>query len=387
MRIGALAVVVCVALALLGPGCRSESAGDAKQADPVVLNVGHVGHDHQIALYIAAMEGERLGKDHGVFLREVKPREVYDLVDDGRVVARLNLHKVGGGSKMPAAMEQGMIDIGLGGTPAICAFRDRGAPFKIIAPLQTDGDMLLVRPDVFADDWPSFLAMVRAADRPVTIGYKAPLAVAKMVFEGALEAEGITHSDRSAESVQVHLVNTRGPQAMLALLERGEVDGIVMNQPTVAVAESQGLGKTLCQLRDMTPAGHWVDHPCCSVAATEALLASHPEAVKALIKVIILGGRLIERDPERAIDVAAEWINTPRQIEASSVPTVTYVPTPTDSWRRGMAVWLGRMQQAEGFTGRFQTMDADAFLADVCDFALCEQAKAELASAERTAAN
>jgi hypothetical protein len=58
-----------------------ENRGAVKAAKPVVLTVGHVGHDHQLALYVAALDCEALRRKFGVVLKGVKAGEIYDLME------------------------------------------------------------------------------------------------------------------------------------------------------------------------------------------------------------------------------------------------------------------------------------------------------------------
>ncbi|MFW5857778.1 MAG: ABC transporter substrate-binding protein, partial [Planctomycetota bacterium] len=213
-------------------------AGRAGDDAPTLLTVGHVGHDHQIALFVAAERGEALRKEAGgVWFRVKKPREVYDLMRGDAVVAQVNLRKVGGGANMPAALARGEIEVGLGGVAATVAAIDRGADFRIVLGCNSDGDMLMVRPDLPVDSWESFLADVRDADAPVRIGYKAPRAVAYLIFMAALDASGITYGPKAVREdgtrAQVVLVNLNKGANMVPSLEGKVVDGIVMNQPVV----------------------------------------------------------------------------------------------------------------------------------------------------------
>ena len=285
-----------------------------------VLKVGHVGHDHQLALYVAALEGQRFKTEYGVYLDEVKPREVYDLVDGDGVLARLHLVKVGGGSRMPAAMSRGEISIGLGGVAAVAKFADGGSPFKIILPLQTDGDMLVMQKDSPVTDWASFVVAANAGGKPLRIGYKAPVAVAKLVFERALAEEGVPYGYDAADvTTGVLLVNFGSENSPIPLMESGAIDGFVMNQPGVAVSVRKGLGKVVAELRDLPPEGKWRDHPCCCVSATEDTLEKRPDAIKAFLKVIVLATQLIDDDPELAIQCASRWTKYDEETERAVV--------------------------------------------------------------------
>ncbi|MFG0251261.1 MAG: ABC transporter substrate-binding protein [Phycisphaerales bacterium JB038] len=370
---------------VLVPACdRSDSAESAGAATPppVTLRVGHVGHDHHLALYVAALEGERLLRDYGIGLKEVKPREVYDLVSGDQPVARLMLFKVGGGSRMPAAMSRGEIEIGLGGVAAVAKFADAGQPFKIICPLQTDGDMLVMQPDSPVTDWASFVQAAKTGEKPLRIGYKAPVAVAKLVFERALQAEDIGYGfDPSDPDVRVVLVNFGSEASPIPLMETGAIDGFVMNQPAVAVAIDKGLGKQVAELRDLPPTGKWLDHPCCCIAATSDALVEQHHAVKALLKVILLATQLINNDQELAIDCASRWTKYDKAVETASIPTITYGAEPTEQWLAGMNTWGQMVKEVDLFRDHYKDLPSEEFVADVCDLALCREAIDELREA------
>ncbi len=340
-----------------------------------VLKLGHVGHDHHLALFVAASRGRALAEETaGVWLRCVKPMQVYDLMQGDAPLTRVLFRKVGGGSGMPAALARGEIEVGLGGVAATVAAIDKGAHLKIIAPCNCDGDMLMVRPDFPAASWAGFVARVRQSARPVTIGYKAPRAVAYLIFMGALSAEGLRYGpkpvDEKGRSVQVVLVNLQKGSNMVPSLRGGVVDGIVMNQPVVAVAEAKGVGKTIADLRDLPPEGRWRDHPCCCVVATQEALEGKRPIVAALVQAIVAGGRYVLAERDAAIAIASTWTRQPPEVERRSVPTVTYVTRPDERWHRGMLIWFEMMKDLGQFTGRLKGMTPERMHERVADYTL-----------------
>ena len=369
---------LCLALlAALAAGCDTkpppDSPGDSKP--PVTLTVGHVGHDHQIALGVAALESERLRKDGGVYLKPVKPRQVYDLIDAGRPLARLLIRKVKGGSAMPAAMEGGQIDIGLGGVAAVAKFVDKGQPFKIIAPLHTDGDFLVVKADSPITDWTSFVAAAKATDRPFKIGYKKPVAVAKLIFVRALAAEGIAWTEGAARpGAKVVMINCQGARNILPSLQAGAIDGFVMNQPQPSIAKVKKLGRIIADLKDLPPAGRWSRHPCCCVAATEKVLREHPGVVRSFLKTIHLATHLIQADPDLAVRRAAEWTKTDPAVESDSVPGIGYLSLPTREYMDGVRTWAVLMAEEGQFTGTLKGLTPEQVAERICDMRLCEEA-------------
>jgi len=338
------------------------------------LRVGHVGHDHQLALYVAALEGRLLEPRCRAYLEKVKEKEVYDLIDGGAKLARLHLVKVGGGSRMPAAMERGEIVIGLGGVAPVIFFIDKGNRFKIVFPLQTDGDMLVMRTDFLAGDWSSFVSQVRSADTVLKIGYKAPLAVAKLIFERALGAEGIPIVTSSARSGgKIELVNLQDEANMVPSLLNGAVDGFVVNQPHASVAVYKKAGRIVCDLSTLPPHGKWERHPCCCVAATEQATAEHRDILKGFLKVLHAATDLIMSDQELAIKDAAAWTKLPEEVERDSVPSVKYMNVPTAKWKAGMETWAEMMTELGRFTGDLKGKSPREVAEFVCDLSIIEE--------------
>ncbi len=376
IRITTAALVLAGVATVVLTGCQGEPPATTEAPS---IRLGHVGHDHHLALYVAALEGERFRNDYGIYLKEVKAREVYDLVDGERALARLNFIRVGGGSRMPAAMSRGEIEIGLGGVVPVAKFADGGQPFKIVCPLQTDGDMLVMQKDSPITDWASFAAAAKSGEKPLKIGYKAPVAIAKMVFERALLAEGIPYGyDATDAKAGVILVNFGSEKSPIPLMESRAIDGFVMNQPGVAVAVHKGLGKTIAELRDLPPKGKWVNHPCCCISATQQTLDAHGEVVKGLIKVILLSTQLINRDQELAIRCASRWTRYEVAVEKQSIPTITYIAEPTDSWIAGMKTWAEMVKDVKLFKGKYADTSPDDFVGDLCDLELVREAAREL---------
>jgi len=321
--------------------------------DVPMLTVGHVGHDHQLALYVAAEAGKDLEKDYGVYLEKLKDKEVYDLYDGGAKIARVHLVKVGGGSKMPASLEQGHIEVGLGGLGPVAKFVDKGVPLKVLAPLNNDGDALVLGRSVPAVSWGEFVEYVKQAKRPLRIGYKAPMAVAFMILVRALDEEGIRHGQEPVGSdgrpVQVITVNLQGLKNALPSLEAGVVGGVVVNEPMVSVLVKKGVGRRVADLADLPPEGKWRNHPCCVVAAREETVTNKRRAVTALLKVIAAGGDLMAMDRKKALAAEAAWTKTPPGVGERSIPNVTYVIRPDETWLKGVATWIDLMTASGHF--------------------------------------
>ena len=374
--VGSLLLLI---LAPLGCSTKHDDRGPGVSPSPIQLKVGHVGHDHHLALFVALDNAQDYATETGLSLNVIEDRKFYELTDDGRVVANVQIVKVGGGSKMPTALAQNVIDVGLGGVAPILAACDSGAPVKLIAPLHSKGDMLVVSPDMAVSTWEEFVARLRSAGAPLRIGYKSPLAVAKMIFEDALRHEGIAFSgDPSRTDVRVHMINVKGGGKLNVSLSEGLVDAYVGNNPYPAIATEAGIGKVVCDLEDLPP-GRFRNHPCCCLAANTDAVTEKEEAVVDLLVLLLLANETINRDPDRAVDSACRWIGTTEAVERASIPTSGYSLEPDDAWRECMGVWFDAMNDLDSFRGKLKQLKEKQAAAIAYDFSYLKQAKERLA--------
>jgi len=327
--------LTCLTVWLGGSACSA--------APPVLLRVGHVGHDHHTALYVAADCSANWPAAIGVRLEPVADRKFYKLFRGDEHIADVELAKVGGGSKMPTALAQGAIEVGLGGTAPVLAACDKGAPIRLIAPLHNKGDVFVVSPDFPASSWTEFVTAAKASKRPIRIGYKSPMACAKVIFEGALRHAGIRFSgDPTDARAQVHLVNVKGGSRLNASLASGLVDGYVGNNPFPAIDKEKNLLKAICDL-EMLPPGDFLNHPCCCVAAGTAAIDAKGEAMEALLMLLLVATEQINRDLPGTAKIAARWIGTSEAVELESLPTSGYSLAADQEWHRTMGIWIRHM--------------------------------------------
>ena len=123
----------------------------------------------------------------------------YALVENGAKVLEIELVQSQGAINVPNNMVAGLFDIGFGGVNSFASSADQGSGIRIVSPLHTRGDMLVVAAgNEEVSDWESFLAWVEASPEPVLIGYKSPSAVAMVLIQAALTEAGVPWSQQSA---------------------------------------------------------------------------------------------------------------------------------------------------------------------------------------------
>jgi len=343
------------------------------------LKIGHVGHDHHTALFIALDNASEYAGQSGISVKVVEDRKFYELLDQGRKIADLEIIKVGGASKMPTALAQGVIEIGFGGVAPVLASADSGAPVKLIAPLHYKGDMFVVRPDLPAKTWKEFAAMARATEKPLRIGYKNPTAVAKLVFEEALKHENITFGGDPAQAdLQVQMVNVKGGSKLNVSLGSNLIDGYTGNNPFPSIAVEKNIGRIVCDLEDLPP-GTFRNHPCCCIAANYKAIEEKSEAIVDMMVLLIQANETINSDLDKAVAAAVRWIGTSESVEQMSIPTSGYSMEPSVQWHRTMGKWIEAMNGLGVFKDKLKDLKPSNVPLVAYDLSLLEKARNKLA--------
>lgn len=318
-----------------------------------LLRIGHSPHDHHASLYIAALNPEYFRENGGIYLEERLPFEAYDLVSDGNRLARVRVASGTGGKELIRKLAENHFDLCFGGFPAMLHFIDKGAPIRILAPIMSEGAGLVVKQDFPAEDWDGFIAHVRRTDVPVRIGYKIDISVQNLIFEQALAASGISFAKQIGDPgtaggtaggiAGIVLLNLHGAKNLIPALENGLIDGFVVMQPYVALAEEKGVGKEIAPLGLLPPRGRWQGHPCCAIAANQDYADAHPEVVRAMRILLMRANGFIRSNPDQSAEMTARWLKVSPEVEKRALPTIRFLTTMDEPWRRGVDFWVATM--------------------------------------------
>ena len=359
-------------------GCKRKENAQAK-SETVTIKLGHVGHDHHAALFVALDNASEYAKESKIDVKVIEDRKLYELYDDNRKVADVEIVKVGGGSKMPTALAQNVIEVGFGGVAPVLASVDSGAPVKLISPLHYKGDMFVVRPDFKAKNWDEFVTVAKSTKKPLRIGYKNPVAVAKVIFEEALKHEGITFGgDLSQTDLQVHMVNVNGGSKLNISLGSGLIDGYAGNNPFPSIAVEKGIGRIICDLEELPP-GTFRNHPCCCIAANTNALKDKSDAIVDLLVLFLQANETINSDLKSTVAAAVRWIGTSETVEQMSIPTSGYSMEVSTQWHQTMNKWIEAMNGLSIFRGSLKGLEPEKVSPIAYDLSLLESARKKLA--------
>ena len=199
------------------------------------------------------------------------------------------------------------------------------------------------------------------------ISYKTSVSVQNIIFETALQTVSIPFA-KTADAATVHdkviLINLFGPKNLIPALQNGIIDGFVVNQPYVAMAEHQEVGKMITSLSDLPPAGKWKNNPCCALAGNKKYVSENQQVVKPLLTLLLRANQFITQNPEQSAVQIARWLDIDPEIERLSLPSIKYTTEYDDDWDRGVSFWVESMVEADKLNKDIKTAHEKGMLED-----------------------
>ena len=340
--------------------------------DLPVIRIGHAPHDHHSPLYIAAADPDYFKKNGGIYLREIAPRTQYMLIDDGKPVAKVAIDSSIGGRKLIRKLAENHFDMAFGGVPAIISYIDQGSCIKIISPVMTEGAGLVVRKNLPAANWQEFVDFVRQSSQPVRIGFKIDFSVQNLIFEHALAENGLSFAKEiNNNNKDIILLNLHGPKNLIPALENELIEGFVVNQPYVSLAEYRKVGKFIASLSDLPPTGKWKGNPCCALAGCINFAAKNPVPLAIMTTLLMRANTYIKQYPRESAQIIADWLKIPVEIEEKSLPTIHFNSRIDDNWQKGIDFWVRALIEEGKLKGKIKkayengTLDDELYLLDI----------------------
>lgn len=358
-------LVLVLALSVSVTGCGDNNSSN-ESAEVPSLNVSYIFTNHQTPFVAAMYKGEEF-KENGTYLKEIVPKEKYELHSDGKHVCDLNVITAKSGSETATLFAQGHTDLGLASVTAVMSAVDSGTPVKIISPIQTEGMSLVFPKDSEVKDWNSFVNLINTSAEPVAIGYHSPTSAPKIVFEAALNEAGFKITqDVNDSSADVLLVDLKETSNLMPALTNKQVDGWVGPSPYPEVAITENVGQIVTQLSDLPPEGKWHDTPCCVVAASDKAIVDYADEIKAFIKLIAQTSEWCNQNPEESATITADWMGISK--EAAAKAMLHYTTVPSDSWKDGIGVYLTTLDGMDKYKGKLKGKQLNEIESSLFDF-------------------
>ena len=331
--------------------------------DVPVIRASYTMTTHQQAFMVAMAEGEKL-KDNGVWLKPIVPKEKFDLYDNGKKVARLEVIVTKSGSEATTLFAQGHLDLTTNSFPAMISGIDSGAKIKVISPLQSDAIAMVSRTDIDVKGWEAFEKYVKDSKRPVTVGYHSPTSAPKIVFEAAMAQSNLRvtgDANATKEQADIVMMDLKGIPNVIPALIAKQVEFAVIPAPPPEVVEAKGQGHVVLQMKELEPAGAWEDFPCCCIAASDKAIAEQPEALRAFVKLMDVTSRWCLANKDQAAVATGDWLGIEPAVISKAVMGLSTTVTPT--WMKNAALYPDILNELGQLTGSLKGKK----LADVQD--------------------
>ena len=190
----------------------------------------------------------------------------------------------------------------------------------------------------------------------------------------------------------VGILYSKGVGPMPMLLATKQIDGYIAWQPFVSIGSDSGIGKVVAYSGQLPPDASNVNHPCCVLFATDALLASNPDLVTAVSALTQASSTYINDHPADAAALEADFLVgkgnfTYGNVTVSSVavlndafPTVRYTNDPSPVWINGTKTFVNTQIQLGYVTSDLKNATGADLDAKLFAFGPYQDAKQQLAS-------
>lgn len=335
------------------------------------INYGYMFSNHQAPLIIAAAKNEEF-KDDGVYLKEVLPKEAYVIMDGDKEVANLNLVVGENGGELMTLMNQDRLDMAFGSVGLPLTNIDKGSDMKVLAPIHVDGIGLVMLPDAEPTNFDTFVDYVKAAEEPIIIGYHSPQNAPVILFTTAMEEAGYAVTEDATDmEADIQLVNLKGTGNLIPSLQNREVDAFIGPSPFPELAEVNGTGKVIVDLKDLPPEGKWENFPCCVMIAADKAIEKYPEEIAVLYEIISNASDYANTEKEDAAVIISDWMGV--DLEAAKRTGTKYTTDPTETWYNNFNVTFENLQKDGKFEGELKDVTLEEVHDDVFNLDMAQE--------------
>ncbi|MDY7034216.1 MAG: ABC transporter substrate-binding protein [Thermodesulfobacteriota bacterium] len=373
-RTGTMAIGT--ALVGLSPGIITTRKAYAKVP---IINFAYILSDHHAPLMVLAKDWELFQERYNIYLKPVTEYKLYDFFYNGSKMARVKLIPTKKGPDLEKLVAQGSVDMGISGTQAILMSIDKGVKTKIISPLQTAGNVFVLKKGFPMNNWSDFVNEIKGSKSQFKIGMPGPHTVATIIFRSALDHEGISYTeDFTNKQADILFVNMKGHGNLISALANRITEGIIGAQPFPAVTINRGLGKLILNLQDVPPNNRWYGHACCSLEATDEFLKRDRDLLIKMMELIVFGVNAANQDKEMTARACSSWLGIEEAIEKIAMPTLTYTTTPTSQWVKSVYTYVKIMDGMDIIGKKLRGIRGKELDPMVFDFQYIDAAKEDM---------
>jgi NitT/TauT family transport system substrate-binding protein len=344
-------------LLVVTAACLCEAA--RRQAAPAAvpeLTVAYRRDNLAAPLYVACLYPKDFRVRYGLYLKQARPRELYDLLDlpvrgrtqtgGPRNTLSLRLASFDTDSAVLAALLSGGAQVGILASEEVLTAVMTGSPVKIIAPLQRRGDLLVVNRSVKAADWKEFIAWVKAQNRPLAIGYIGRYSMTVLGFTQALEYENLKYEAtvpgrglaQGTDSAKVRLVQMSDWDVLAARLASGRLDAAVLQEPAATWVSAYYGNRAIGRI-DILPPGRFEDRPGTVIAATDSTIRAQGEDAGRFLELMAVATHYLNNRTRNTLAAVSKWLVTSPTLESIALGNIGFSSRPDFTFTTGIWNW------------------------------------------------
>jgi NitT/TauT family transport system substrate-binding protein len=345
------------------------------------INFAYILSDHHAPLMVMAKNWELFQEKFNMYIKPVAEGRLYDFYYDGAKQARIKTIPTKKGPDVEKLVAQGSVDMAISGTQAILMSVDKAVDTQIISPLQTAGNVFVLKKDLPVVTWDAFIHSVKGKQEQFKIGIPGPHTVAAIIFRSALDFEKVSYTEDAAnKDADILFINMKGHGNLVAALGNNITEGIIGAQPFPSVTIDRGLGKLVLNLQDVPPDNRWQGHACCSLEATGRFLEKQPQLATRLAELLAVSVRVANSDKALTAKSCSAWLGVEPSVETEAMTSLSYTIEPTTEWKNSVYTYVEAMDTMGMFSGKLKGRRRTEIDALAFNFKTIETAKANLSA-------
>ena len=369
-KIFVLIIVLASLLCLFG--CRSSSIPTTGK-EPPTLSIAY-GDDLHCCMFNVAMIDVDTFADKTFRVNPLNETKG-ELIKDDEVIARFNIIRGKTGAESATMMAQKNLDITLCSNTAMQSAYDVGTDVKILSPLHTSGVALVMAPDTGFYGFDALKEHIQNSQTPFKIGYPSAISGPRIVTEYVFKKSGFTVTEDPGDlNADILMVDLKGFQNVTSSINSGAVDAWAGTSPFQENAVAQGAGKIVLKLEDYPPQGHWVDFPCCVLAARTDVINKYPEAIEGIVNVVVDCVKYANDNWEKFAEINSPVIGFEEDVILAS--NIIYTSVPSKEWVDGVEIYFDTIKSLGKFENRLKEADFSTVKKEIFDFSFVEKANA-----------
>lgn len=345
------------------------------------INFAYILSDHHAPLMVMAKNWELFQDRFNMYIKPIAEGRLYDFYYDGTKLAQIKTIPTKKGPDVEKLVAQGSVDMAISGTQAILMSVDKAVDTQIISPLQTAGNVFVLKKDLPVSTWDAFIGSVKDKHQQFKIGIPGPHTVAAIIFRSALDYEKVSYTEDAAnKDADILFINMKGHGNLVSALGNNITDGIIGAQPFPSVTIDRGLGKLVLNLQDVPPDHKWQGHACCSLEATGKFLGKQPQLATRMAELLAVGVMTANTDKALTAKSCSAWLGVQPSVEAEAMTSLSYTTEPTPEWKNSVYTYVEAMDSMGMFSGKLKGKRRTEIDPLAFNFQTIENAKANLSA-------